>query len=49
MSPSNAPNPNRQLAMFVLRYLFRTVIAGFLVKLAGRYLPILLRFLRLWR
>ena len=47
--PSNALNPNRRLSMFVLRYIFKTVILGLVTRLLGRYLPILLRILRLWR
>jgi hypothetical protein len=35
--------------MLVLRFLFRTVVAGFVMKLLGRFFPILLRALRLWR
>lgn len=35
--------------MFILRYLFKTVILGLVIKLLGRFFPILLRLLRLWR
>lgn len=35
--------------MFILRYLFKTVILAAIVKLLGRFFPILLRILRLWR
>jgi hypothetical protein len=35
--------------MFLLRFLFRTVLLGAVVKLLGRFFPILLRLLRLWR
>jgi hypothetical protein len=33
----------------LLRYFFKTVVLGFIVKLLGRFFPILLRLLRLWR
>jgi hypothetical protein len=35
--------------MFLLRYIFRTVVLGLIVKVLGRFFPILLRLLRLWR
>lgn len=35
--------------MFILRYLFKTVILAVVVKLLGRFFPILLRLLRLLR
>jgi hypothetical protein len=33
--------------MFVLRFLFKTVLLGFITKILGRYLPIILRAFRL--
>jgi hypothetical protein len=33
--------------MLVLRFLFQTVLLGFVTKLLGRYLPIVLRAFRL--
>jgi hypothetical protein len=33
--------------MLVLRFLFKTVLLGFVTKLLGRYLPIILRAFRL--
>lgn len=35
--------------MLLLRFLFRTLISGLVIKLLGKFFPILLRFLRLWR
>jgi hypothetical protein len=35
--------------MLVLRFLFRSVLGGLIVKLLGRFFPILRRLLRLWR
>jgi len=33
--------------MFVLRFLFQTVLLGFITKILGRFLPIVLRVFRL--
>jgi hypothetical protein len=38
-----------RLAMILLRYLLKTVILGWVIKLLGRFFPVLLRLLRLWR
>jgi hypothetical protein len=35
--------------MLVLRFLFRTVLVGLIMKLLGGFAPILRRLLRLWR
>jgi len=35
--------------LVLLRYVFQTVVLGFVIKLLGRFFPILLRLLRLWR
>ena len=35
--------------MMILRYLFKTVFLGLLVKMLGKFFPILMRFIRLWR
>jgi hypothetical protein len=35
--------------ILLLRLFFKTVLVGFLVKTLGRFFPILLRLLRLWR
>lgn len=35
--------------LVLLRYIFKTVVLGFVIKLLGRFFPILLRLLRLWR
>jgi hypothetical protein len=33
----------------ILRYLVKTVLLGAVVKLLGRFFPVLLRLFRLWR
>ena len=33
----------------IFRYLFKTVLAGLIVKLLGRVFPLLRRLFRLWR
>jgi hypothetical protein len=33
----------------LLRFLFRTVLLGFITKILGRYLPLILRSFRLFR
>lgn len=35
--------------LVLLRYVFQTVVLGFVIKVLGRFFPILLRLLRLWR
>jgi len=35
--------------MLVLQFLFRTVLAGLILKLLGGFAPILRRLIRLWR
>lgn len=35
--------------LVLLRYVFQTVVLGFIIKVLGRFFPILLRLLRLWR
>jgi len=35
--------------MLVLRFLFRTVLTGLLLRLLGGFAPILRRLIRLWR
>jgi len=35
--------------LVLLRYVFKTVILGLVIKVLGRFFPILLRLLRLWR
>jgi hypothetical protein len=35
--------------LVLLRYVFKTVILGLIIKVLGRFFPILLRLLRLWR
>ena len=35
--------------LVLLKALFKTVILGFIIKVLGRFFPILLRLLRLWR
>jgi hypothetical protein len=35
--------------MFLLRFLFRSVLLTLVTGLLGRFLPVLLRLLRLWR
>jgi hypothetical protein len=35
--------------MLFLRFLFKTLIGTLIVKVLGKFFPILLRFLRLWR
>ena len=35
--------------MFILRYLFKTVILAAIIKFLGRFFPILLRILRILR
>jgi hypothetical protein len=41
---------NRRTPVFLLlRFLVKTVILGWVIKLLGRFFPILLRLARLWR
>jgi hypothetical protein len=41
---------NRRTHVFLLlRFLVKTVILGWVIKLLGRFFPILLRLARLWR
>jgi len=35
--------------LLLLRYFFKTVILGVVIKILGRFWPSLLRLLRLWR
>jgi hypothetical protein len=35
--------------LVLLRYFFKTVVLAFIIKVLGRFFPILLRLLRLWR
>lgn len=35
--------------LLLLRYVLKTVVLGFVIKILGRFFPILLRLLRFWR
>jgi hypothetical protein len=40
-------HPNRDPPMFLFQFLLKTVLLGFLTKVLGRFLPLVLRAFRL--
>ena len=50
ISEQDVDHPNRWTHVLVLlRYILKTVVLGYVIKLLGRFFPILLRLLRFWR